>query len=144
MNFHNTTQVYARPVAKLPFRNHFRPADYARQLGKAAILFKQSGKVVLFVLAAAAVLNCGVMYTIGHMESSISNLENSRHALIDKNIEFRARKAYLNNPLNFSKLAQDKLSLDIAGREQVMVFDSRKGVFRQGQFDRDTKTFVHL
>ena len=144
MNFHNTTQAYARPVPKLSLRNYFRPVDFTLLMRKTAPLIKRSGKIMLLISTLVAILNFAVISAIGSIESSIINLENARHTLIDKNIEYRAGLANLNNPLNLSRLAQDKLSLDIPSKEQVRVYDPRQGNFRQGQFDRKTKTFVYF
>ncbi len=144
MNLHNTIQAYGRPEVKLSLTQLVRPRDLSGLYREAAGLIKGAGKVTCFALAFLIIGNYAIVSTITSIDLSIESLKDTRHTLLDKNIEHRAQKAYLNDPVNLGELVHDQLSLNPATREQVGVFDVRKGIFKQGQFDQETKTFVYL
>ncbi len=148
MNFHNTTQTYGRqygrPAPKMSFAQVIRLGDFTGIFRETAGLIRGTGKIACLAVAFVIIVNYAILSAIGNVNFSIEGLKDTRHALLDKNIEYRAAKAYLSDPLNLGKLAQDQLSLSPASKEQVGVFDRRKGIFKQGQFDQETKTFVYL
>lgn len=144
MNFHNTTQAYGRPEVRISLAQLVKPRDLSGLYKEVAGVIKGAGKVTCLAIAFVIIANFAIVSTIASIDHSIESLKDTRHTLIDKNIEHRAQKAYLNDPVNLGELVHDQLSLSPATKEQVGVFDQRKGIFRQGQFDQETKTFVYL
>lgn len=150
MNFHNTTSTYGsgrqygRPTPKMSFTQTIRLGDFTEIFRETAGLIRGTGKVACLAVAFVIIVNYAIVSAIGSIDHSIEGLKDARHTLLDKNIEYRAEKAHISDPLNLGKLAQDQLSLGPATKEQIGVFDRRKGIFRQGLFNQETKTFVYL
>ena len=128
MNFHSTSQAYMRPVIQvgpgqrsLPQRKASFPATIA--------FWRPVGKILLVLLSIVLAINMYVTSSLDKAGESIIAADNKRHELMDKNIELRAKKAWLRADEQFQQLAGEKLSLYVHRKGQVGTFDQRKGNF---------------
>lgn len=128
MNFHNSTQTYLRPVAKVGLRQQLRPRDLF-DLPGGLVLWRSVGKVMLFILPLVLLVNMIFGSFIGSVDRSITVVDNQHHELMDQNIEMLATKARLWDPAYMQKLAGEKLSLHAVSKKQIGKFDRRKGTF---------------
>lgn len=134
MNFHNYTEGYIRPVAKMGLTQHMRFRNNLRsrnifELSGGTVLWKAATKVVLLILPVMLVINILVASAINNIDRSFVNIDNQHHQLMDKNIEMLAHKARILAPAQLQKLAEEKLSLYATSEKQVGKFNRRKGTF---------------
>ncbi len=129
MNYNNSTEIsYLRSVVKIGIRQHSRPWDLF-DLSSWLALWKPVGKVLLIIFPLVLVVNMFLASAVTNIESSIINVDNQRHELMDKKMELLARKASLWSPVNMQRLAGEKLALHVESGDQVGKFDSRTGTF---------------
>ncbi len=130
MNYNNPTEAYLRSVTKIGAKRHYRPRELF-DLSAWLILWKPAGKILLMIFPVVLVINMFIASAVTNIDHSITELDNQRHELMDKNIELLAQKAKLWSPANIRKLAGEKLELYVDSGDQV------------GRFDPRTETFIY-
>ena len=128
MNFQNSSQSYIPPVIQIGSRQRTRQLKISDYFGDIS-LWRPVGKVFLILLPLVFGINMYVSSSVSSINDSLVVLDNTRHELMDENIQLRATKARLRAPEMIQKLAGEKLSLYVAGKGQVGKYNRRKGTF---------------
>lgn len=121
MNYHNTQEVFLRPLINIGVKQHLRARDPRELLG--GPVMKAVGKVTLVVLPLILALNMVLASAVRDTERSQTAVDDRRHELMDKNIELLAQRARLLAPDNIQQLAGEKMALFAASDEQVVRFN---------------------
>ncbi len=128
MNFHGTSQGYMRPAIQVGLgRRSLRQRKGSFPVSIA--FWRPVSKILLVLLPLVLAINMYVTSSVSKVGVSIIAADNKRYELMDKNIELRAKRAWLRADEQFQQLAAEKLSLYVHRKGQVGTFNKRKGYF---------------
>lgn len=128
MIIHNSAQPYTRPMANIGIHQTRSGKKTTELLGWLKPT-QGTGRLALVICLATVAVNLAMGGYSGHLSSATAELENHRHELIDQNITLRAMRASMMTPLAIERVAGEKLALQKADANQILVFNSSKRRF---------------
>jgi cell division protein FtsL len=120
-DYHNSAQPYFRSRPNSRFLQQYSKQKVYSLSGDRN-LWLAVGKPLLVFCPLFLAMNLWLASCFNNLEQSVQAVENVRHELMDRQINLRAKKDQLSSPERVRKIAEEKLSLYVPEKEQVMLF----------------------